>query len=144
MLPKGTANSVVPTMKAAAPSALASTAVTAERLHILIMTASKAATGFSPTTCNSNGSFWAMFFCKRIERTLLITSFTTSNCCTKASSTSVDMEIGLTIRLSPSLRSTMCCHNSSVMNGMNGCSRCNRLSKKPIVVSYTFLLMGCP
>ena len=142
MLPRGTAYSVVPTMKAAAPSALASTAVTAERLHIMIMTASKAATGFSPTTCYSSAAFWSMFFCKRLVRTLLITSFTTSICCTKASSTSVDMEIGLTIRLSPSLRSTMCCHNSSVMNGMNGCNRCNRLTKKPLVVAYTIMLKG--
>ncbi len=40
-----------------------------ERLHIFMITALNATTGFSPITCNSSVSFfWAMFFCKRMER----------------------------------------------------------------------------
>ena len=144
MLPKGTAYSVVPTMKEAAPSALFSTILMEERLHIFMITALNATTGFSPITCNSSVSFWAMFFCKRMERILLITSFTTSNSRMISSSTNADIDNGLTIKLSPSVRSQRCCHNSSVINGMNGWSRCNKLSKKPIVASYTFRLMGWP
>ena len=37
--------------------------------------------------------------------------------------------------LSPSLRSPRCCHNSSVMNGMNGWSIWSKVSKKWSVAS---------
>ena len=36
-------------------------------------------TGLAPTTCNSSGSFNAIFFCKRMVRTLLMISLAVSN-----------------------------------------------------------------
>ena len=58
-----------------------------------------------------------------------------SNSLTIISLQAVGMFNCWTIRLSPSLRSYICCHNSSVMKGMNGCSNFSKLSKKPKVFS---------
>ena len=129
------AYSVVPTINEPEPSALFSTASIEERLHNLVITGLNVATGFTSTTCNSKVSFCAMFFCKRIVRIPPITSFTTSNSLTIISLQAVGMFNCWTIRLSPSLRSYICCHNSSVMKGMNGCSNFSKLSKKPKVFS---------
>ncbi len=38
----------------------------------------------------------------------------------------------------------MCCHNSSVMKGMNGCNILRRVSKNCMVASYVFLSIGWP
>ncbi|GFI06376.1 hypothetical protein IMSAGC006_01119 [Muribaculaceae bacterium] len=45
---------------------------------------------------------------------------------------------------SPSRRSARCCHNSSVINGMNGCSRRSNESKYPSVALYVWASIGEP
>ena len=78
-----------------------------------------------------------MFLLLRTPRTLVMMLFTISKSAIVAASPSSGLPIveGLTVMLSPSLRSAMCCHSSSVINGMKGWSRCSRWSKKPITAS---------
>ena len=84
-----------------------------------------------------SGSLGAMFFWLRTVRTPLTMSFTCSISAMSCSSCAVGASICNVARmmLSPSLRSVMCCHNSSVMKGIKGCNILSKSSKKAMVAS---------
>ena len=132
ILPNGTAYSVVRTRKEAEPAAFSSVRMIDDKLHILAITALKWSL-CSPNTCNSNASLFGIFFWRRIVRTPPTISFAISKSSRYKLSTGATSGISATIKLSPSLRGSNACHNSSVIKGINGWSRRSRASKKPSV-----------
>ena len=135
--PTGIANSRVPIMNDDVASLFCATYFTSFRPAIFLMIAPRASflvttASSSPLTTTSRvrSSRCPIFFVWRTPRTPEIICFASSKSGRSASS-SLLIASRLktsTINDSPSLRSAICCHSSSVMNGMKGCMICSSLS----------------
>ena len=95
-------------------------------------------------TFRASGSLLGILFCCRMFLTAVTVSFTSSKRASRASSHAAARGMSLTMMLCPSRRGARCCHSSSVMKGMKGCSMRSNLSKNALVWAKVFPSAGIP